>query len=62
MGQLNSLIKFLVINANGFLALGGLGTVVVAANVLASNFINLSEVRNLTVYSVRIRKGGETFC
>lgn len=44
MGRLNSLIKFLVINANGFLTLAGLGTIVVASIALASNFINLAEV------------------
>lgn len=44
MGRLNSLIKFLVINANGFLALAGLGTIIVVSIALASDFINLAEV------------------
>lgn len=44
MGKLNSLIKFLVININGFLALGGLGIIVVASIVLSSDFVQLNEV------------------
>lgn len=61
MGRLNSLIKFLVINANGLLALGGLGTVVVAAIMLASDFINLAEVRKVCVVPDNARRLLRTF-
>lgn len=44
MGRLNSLIKFIVFNANALLFLGGLGTIVVASLVLEADFIKLAEV------------------
>lgn len=44
MGKLNSLIKFVVVNVNVLLFLGGLGTIGVASFVLQADFIMLAEV------------------
>lgn len=45
MGRLNSLIKFVVLNANALLFLGGIGTVIVASIILCADFITLAKVR-----------------
>lgn len=43
MGKLNSLIKFVVFNANALLFLGGIGMIVVASLVLTADFIKLAQ-------------------
>lgn len=45
MGRLNSLIKFVVVNANVLLFLGGIGIIVVVSLVLTADFAKLAEVR-----------------
>lgn len=45
MGRLNSFIKFVVLNANALLFLGGIGTVIVASIILCADFITLAKVR-----------------
>lgn len=44
MGKLNSLIKFIVFNANALLFLGGVGMIIVACLVLTADFIKLAQV------------------
>lgn len=44
MGTLNSLIKFLVLNANALISAGGLGAIILASVVLSSDFIKLNKV------------------
>jgi len=44
MGKLNSLIKFVVFNANALLFLGGVGMIIVASLVLTADFIKLAQV------------------
>lgn len=51
MGRLNSLIKFVVVNTNVVLFLGGLGIVIVASLVLTADFTKLAEVRCALLYT-----------
>lgn len=44
MGKLNSLIKFVVVNANVLLFLGGVGIIAVVSLVLTADLTKLAEV------------------
>ena len=44
MGKLNSLIKFVVFNANALLFLGGIGMIAVASLLLTADFKELAKV------------------
>ncbi|CAM9473014.1 unnamed protein product, partial [Ectocarpus fasciculatus] len=57
MGKLNSLIKFVVFNANGLLFLGGMGIVIVASLLLAADFIKLAQTYMQTLGIVTLMVG-----
>lgn len=51
MGKLNSLIKFVVVNANVLLFLGGIGIIVAVSLVLTADFTKLAEVLRMYMYA-----------